>query len=132
MTSPTPPSAPETLDPIDRLDNLVDRAQEVAAADAAATVQELPNAGIVRQMVRFISRSGRRIAVAIAGGAVLLAGVAMLVLPGPAIVVIPAGLAILATEFAWARSALDKVKAKADQAKQLAGRKGRKRKGAND
>jgi tellurite resistance protein TerC len=34
---------------------------------------------------------------------VVLIGVAMIVLPGPAIVVIPAGLAILATEFAWAR-----------------------------
>lgn len=34
---------------------------------------------------------------------VVLIGVAMIVLPGPAIVVIPAGLAILATEYAWAR-----------------------------
>ena len=33
----------------------------------------------------------------------LLAGILMIVLPGPAFVFIPAGLAILATEFAWAR-----------------------------
>ena len=39
----------------------------------------------------------------IGGGAVLLVGMALLVLPGPAFVVIPAGLAILATEFEWAR-----------------------------
>ena len=45
----------------------------------------------------------RQILVAAVGGTVLLVGVAMIVLPGPAIVVIPAGLAILATEFAWAR-----------------------------
>jgi tellurite resistance protein TerC len=45
----------------------------------------------------------RRIIILIVGMTVLLIGVAMLVLPGPAIVVIPVGLAILATEYAWAR-----------------------------
>ena len=45
----------------------------------------------------------KKILVAVAGGALLLAGVAMTVLPGPAIVVIPAALAILAVEFLWAR-----------------------------
>jgi uncharacterized protein (TIGR02611 family) len=52
----------------------------------------------------------RRIAVAFAGGTVLAVGVLMLVLPGPAVVVIPAGLAILATEFAWARRLLHRVR----------------------
>lgn len=37
-------------------------------------------------------------------------GVAMIVLPGPAVVVIPAGLAILATEFLWARRAWRRAK----------------------
>jgi hypothetical protein len=41
---------------------------------------------------------------------VLAIGIAMIVLPGPAIVVIPLGLGILATEFVWARSLLAKVK----------------------
>jgi tellurite resistance protein TerC len=41
--------------------------------------------------------------VALLGGALLVAGVAMIVLPGPAILVIPAALAILAGEFLWAR-----------------------------
>ena len=41
--------------------------------------------------------------VALVGGGLLLAGLAMLVLPGPAFVVIPAALAILAMEFVWAR-----------------------------
>lgn len=48
----------------------------------------------------------RKCLVAILGGALLLAGVAMLVLPGPAVVVIPAALAILAIEFLWARRSL--------------------------
>jgi tellurite resistance protein TerC len=47
------------------------------------------------------------------GGTVLVVGFAMIVLPGPAFVVIPAGLGILAIEFAWARSWLRKIKAKA-------------------
>ena len=41
--------------------------------------------------------------VAVLGSALLIAGLAMLSLPGPAIVVIPAPLAILAIEFTWAR-----------------------------
>jgi uncharacterized protein (TIGR02611 family) len=41
--------------------------------------------------------------VALVGGSLFLAGLAMLVLPGPALVVIPAALAILALEFVWAR-----------------------------
>jgi uncharacterized protein (TIGR02611 family) len=45
----------------------------------------------------------RRIVVLIVGMTVLLIGVAMILLPGPAVVVIPIGLAILATEYAWAR-----------------------------
>lgn len=48
----------------------------------------------------------RRIVVTITGFTVLLVGVAMIVLPGPAFVVIPAGLAILGLEFAWARHTL--------------------------
>jgi len=48
----------------------------------------------------------------IAGGFTLLAfGIALLVLPGPGWLMIAAGLALLAAEFAWARWALDKLKA---------------------
>lgn len=53
----------------------------------------------------------RRAVVAVIGFTVLLIGVAMVVLPGPAIVVIPLGLAILATEFVWARRLLEKARA---------------------
>ena len=45
----------------------------------------------------------KRILVAVVGGTVLAVGFALIVLPGPAFLVIPAGLAILAVEFAWAR-----------------------------
>jgi uncharacterized protein (TIGR02611 family) len=45
----------------------------------------------------------RKAVVAVIGTTVLLIGVALLVLPGPAIIVIPIGLAILASEFIWAR-----------------------------
>lgn len=51
-------------------------------------------------------RHARRIIILIVGMTVLLFGIALLVLPGPAFVVIPVGLAILATEYAWARRLL--------------------------
>ena len=60
-------------------------------------------------------RWAKRIAVSVIGFTVLLVGVAMLVLPGPALVVIPAGLAILGLEYAWARAWLARVKAKGTQ-----------------
>jgi len=48
-------------------------------------------------------RQVRRVVVFIVGMTVVLLGVVMLVTPGPAVVVIPAGLAILGLEFRWAR-----------------------------
>lgn len=45
----------------------------------------------------------KRIAITLVGSTVLLLGLVMLITPGPAIVVIPLGLAILGLEFAWAR-----------------------------
>jgi uncharacterized protein (TIGR02611 family) len=56
-------------------------------------------------------RLAKKIAVASVGASVVLVGIVMIVTPGPAIVVIPAGLAILAVEFAWARRWLRRVKA---------------------
>ena len=52
----------------------------------------------------------RRIIASVVGGTVLLFGIILIVLPGPAILVIPLGLAILATEFVWARHLLNKAK----------------------
>jgi tellurite resistance protein TerC len=45
----------------------------------------------------------RKLIVAVIGITILLLGAAMVVLPGPAFIVIPVGFGILATEFAWAR-----------------------------
>ena len=53
----------------------------------------------------------KRVVIAIVGFTVLLLGVAMVILPGPAFIVIPLGLAILATEFVWAQRLLAKAKA---------------------
>lgn len=61
--------------------------------------------------MRFLPASVRKLFIAIIGGTVVLIGLALLVLPGPAFIVIPIGLAILATEFAWARHLLNKAKA---------------------
>jgi uncharacterized protein (TIGR02611 family) len=52
----------------------------------------------------------KRLIVIVVGFTVLVAGIVMIVLPGPAIIVIPVGLAILATEFVWAKKLLVTVK----------------------
>ena len=52
----------------------------------------------------------KRVVVSVVGATVLLIGVALLILPGPAFIVIPVGLAILATEYAWARRWLKKAR----------------------
>lgn len=54
--------------------------------------------------------TARRVVVGVIGGTVTLIGVALLVLPGPALLVIPIGLSILATEFVWAKRWLRKVR----------------------
>src|SRR5438477_2953839 len=52
----------------------------------------------------------RKLVIAMIGGTVVLIGVALIVLPGPAFIVIPVGLAILATEYAWARRWLKRAR----------------------
>lgn len=68
----------------------------------------------------------KRVVVATIGVSVLLIGIVMIVTPGPAIVVIPAGLAILAVEFAWARRWLRRSKALARIAMRRAKRRTKK------
>lgn len=63
-------------------------------------------------------KHARRLAVLVIGSTVLLVGVVLLVLPGPAFVVIPIGLAILSTEFVWAARLLKRVKENAAYAAQ--------------
>lgn len=66
---------------------------------------------------RFITRVGlqgsprlKKIVVGVIGTTVLILGIVLIVLPGPAVVVIPLGLAILASEFAWARRVIRRGK----------------------
>jgi tellurite resistance protein TerC len=60
-------------------------------------------------MIKTLQQAKRVIKIVI-GFTVLITGLAMVVLPGPAILVIPAGLAILATEFVWAKRLLDRIR----------------------
>mgnify|MGYP000678174107 CR=1 FL=1 len=66
-------------------------------------------------------RAVRRAVVLVVGLTVVTLGVIMLVTPGPAFVVIPLGLAILAIEFVWARRALRWVKRRIEDAAARAG-----------
>jgi tellurite resistance protein TerC len=54
-------------------------------------------------------KGARKVVVAVVGSTVLLLGIAMIVLPGPAVLVIPLGLGVLAIEFAWARRWLHRM-----------------------
>jgi hypothetical protein len=115
---------------------------ELGERDASATVEKFM-AGLggqrwldkapfvpIKVIGGFIARNGKRIAVTIAGFVVLLAGAAMLVLPGPGIVVILLGLAILATEYVWAERLLRKARDKFEVAKDSV--LGRKKKDETD
>ena len=68
------------------------------------------------ELLKFIWRSTKTIVIFVVGVTLVVGGLAMLVLPGPGLLVIIAGLAVLATEFAWAQAMLDKAKEKASQA----------------
>jgi hypothetical protein len=124
---------PEEQEPKKRRSPFRDEAwgDEPQELDASEFVEELETSrpGLARRwhdhptivpfkiVARFIGRNGKRVGVTIAGFVVLLAGAAMLVLPGPGILVIIAGLAILATEYVWAQRLLKVAKEKANQAK---------------
>ena len=59
-----------------------------------------------------VLRHTKRVIIFVIGGTVLLFGIILIFIPVPAIIVIPIGLAILATEFIWARKLLHKVREK--------------------
>lgn len=65
----------------------------------------------------------KRFFVALSGGTVLLVGMAFLVMPGPGLPIVAAGLAILATEFLWARRALRNAKGAVAKARRKSGLK---------
>jgi len=71
---------------------------------------------VVRRSLHVTLRTARKFVIAVVGTSVLALGIALLVLPGPAFVVIPAGLAILSLEFAWAHHWLRVVRERGAQA----------------
>lgn len=70
----------------------------------------------MNEMMNTALKHAQRLVVGIVGATILLIGIAMIVLPGPALVVIPIGLAVLGTEFLWARRLLKRVKSGAADA----------------
>ncbi len=69
----------------------------------------------------------KKLFIALIGGTVLLLGLAMLILPGPGVLVIAAGLGILATEFLWARRAWRKARGTVARARRKSGLRDRLR-----
>jgi uncharacterized protein (TIGR02611 family) len=65
---------------------------------------------MIHKAVHLTYKTARRVAVLAVGSTVVLLGIVMLVTPGPGLIVIPIGLAILGAEFAWARIWLRKVR----------------------
>ncbi|MGH2840776.1 MAG: PGPGW domain-containing protein [Solirubrobacteraceae bacterium] len=61
-----------------------------------------------------------RVLYVVAGFTVLAAGIGMLVLPGPAFIAIPIGLALLSLEFAWAEELLERALKQGEIAKRKA------------
>ena len=57
----------------------------------------------------------KRSAVTLFGGLLLVLGIALMVLPGPGILVIVAGLAVLATEYVWAQRLLKRARSEAEK-----------------
>ncbi len=65
---------------------------------------------MIRKAVHLTYKAARRIVIGVVGATVLLLGIVMIVTPGPALVVIPVGLAILSIEFTWARAWLKRLR----------------------
>src|SRR5262249_8531357 len=64
-------------------------------------------------------RQIKRVMIIVIGFTVLLVGIVLIVLPGPALIVIPAGLGILAVECEWARRWLCKTKEGISQGREV-------------
>jgi uncharacterized protein (TIGR02611 family) len=90
-----------------------------------AATEDPPKPRIVQRLEAQRDRHRRRPLVVrvlyiVVGFTLLLGGVAMLVLPGPAFLVIPVGLALLSLEFAWAERLLERALEQGEVAKQKA------------
>ena len=65
---------------------------------------------MIKRAFHFTYKAARRIVIGVVGATVVLIGIVMIVTPGPALVLIPVGLAILSIEFTWARVWLKRVR----------------------
>lgn len=65
---------------------------------------------MIKRAVHLTYKAARRVVIGVVGATVLLIGLVMIVTPGPAIVVVPVGLAILSIEFTWARIWLKRLR----------------------
>lgn len=63
----------------------------------------------MKHIILHTLKQATRLVVTVIGFTILAIGITMIVLPGPAIAVIPIGLALLATEFIWAKKLLAAV-----------------------
>jgi uncharacterized protein (TIGR02611 family) len=81
-------------------------------------MQECPRkeAVVAHRILHHTGRVARRILITIAGVIVILAGIAMLVLPGPGLLTIVLGLMILGAEFEFARRWVARIKFRMHQA----------------
>jgi len=68
-------------------------------------------------MLRTLGQA-KKLIIIVTGFTILMIGIAMIVLPGPAIIVVPLGLGILSTEFVWAAMLLKKIKGKFQKTKE--------------
>jgi tellurite resistance protein TerC len=85
----------------------------IIAANRGVSPLLSPLADDLEELAVVTLKHARRVLTIVIGASVLLVGVAMLVLPGPAVIVIPAGLAILGGEVVWARRLIRKMKEQA-------------------
>ena len=65
---------------------------------------------MIKRAFHITYKLARRIVISVVGATVLVIGVIMIVTPGPALILIPVGLAILSIEFAFARSWLKRLR----------------------
>jgi tellurite resistance protein TerC len=82
----------------------------VFASMARGETTVAATAAIPAKLAGWARRNVRRVVVLVVGVTVLLLGVVMLAAPGPGVLVMLAGLAILAAEFAWARRWLKRTR----------------------
>jgi hypothetical protein len=58
---------------------------------------------LIQKSIHWTYKTARRVAIAVLGSTIIAIGIFMIVAPGPALIVIPIGLAVLGIEFAFAR-----------------------------